>query len=71
MDQNQTDAKHIDPMDLIDVENIDAVFEELKSKSFDVLEDEPVFLAFWKKGCRFFNIKGPDGERLEFNEILK
>jgi lactoylglutathione lyase len=43
----------------------------MKKEAFDVVEDEPVFLAFWKKGCRFFNIKGPDGERLEFNEILK
>jgi lactoylglutathione lyase len=28
-------------------------------------------LAFWSKGCKYFNILGPDGERLEFNQILK
>jgi hypothetical protein len=35
-----------------------------------VLENEPVFLAFWVKGCKYFNTSGPDGERLEFNQIL-
>lgn len=60
---------HIDHV-AFDVNNIDAVFAELKASGFDVIEKEPVFLAFWKNGCRFFNILGPDGERLEFNEIL-
>jgi lactoylglutathione lyase len=27
-------------------------------------------LPFWKNGCKYFNITGPDGERLEFNQIL-
>jgi lactoylglutathione lyase len=34
------------------------------------MEDKPVFLPFWKKGCKYFNILDPDGERLEFNQIL-
>jgi len=67
--RNRSDG-HVDHI-AFDVNNIEAVFAEMKSASFDVIEDEPVYLAFWKKGCRFFNIKGPDGERLEFNEILK
>ncbi len=67
--RNRSDG-HVDHI-AFDVNNIEAVFAEMKSASFDVIEDEPAYLAFWKKGCRFFNIKGPDGERLEFNEILK
>ena len=53
-----------------DVDDIDATFNALKQASFIVLEDAPVFLSFWKNGCKYFNILGPDGERLEFNQIL-
>ncbi|MGQ8338311.1 VOC family protein [Sunxiuqinia sp. A32] len=53
-----------------DVSDIDETFTTLKSKGFEILEDSPVFLNFWKKGCRYFNISGPDGERLEFCQIL-
>jgi catechol 2,3-dioxygenase-like lactoylglutathione lyase family enzyme len=37
---------------------------------FVIIEDAPVFLPFWEKGCKYFNISGPDGERIEFNQIL-
>ena len=60
---------HIDHV-AFDVEDIDAVFEELKSKNFNIVEDVSVFLPFWKNGCKYFNIIGLDGERLEFNQIL-
>jgi lactoylglutathione lyase len=60
---------HIDHI-AFDVDDIDATFNELRQASFNVLEEAPVFLAFWKNGCRYFNITGPDGERLEFNQIL-
>lgn len=60
---------HVDHI-AFDVKNIDSVFAEMKENGFEVLEDKPVQLAFWKNGCKYFNIKGPDGERLEFNEIL-
>jgi catechol 2,3-dioxygenase-like lactoylglutathione lyase family enzyme len=52
------------------VDDIDQAFAELKNASFRIVEDAPVFLPFWKNGCRYFNILGPDGERLEFNQIL-
>lgn len=60
---------HIDHI-AFDVDDIDNTFKELKNNSFNVLEEAPVFLSFWKNGCRYFNITGPDGERLEFNQIL-
>lgn len=53
-----------------DVDNIDATFKLLKEEGFSVIEESPVHLPFWKNGCRYFNISGPDGERLEFNQIL-
>lgn len=61
---------HIDHL-AFDVDDVDATFQLLKAEGYKVLEDAPVFLAFWSKGCKYFNIMGPDGERLEFNQILK
>ena len=54
-----------------DVDDIDATYQELSSNGYTILEPSPVLLAsFWSKGCMYFNIAGPDGERLEFNQIL-
>lgn len=60
---------HVDHI-AFDVGDIDEAFENLKNADFNVIEEQPVFLPFWKNGCKYFNIKGPDGERLEFNQIL-
>jgi catechol 2,3-dioxygenase-like lactoylglutathione lyase family enzyme len=60
---------HIDHI-TFDVDDIDMTFNLLKSSSFKVIEEQPVFLPFWSNGCKYFNILGPDGERLEFNQIL-
>lgn len=61
---------HIDHI-AFDVDNVDKTFAALKAASFQIIEDEPVYLPFWNKGCKYFNILGPDGERLEFNQIFK
>ena len=53
-----------------DVDDIDASFALLKENGYPILEEAPVFLSFWKRGCKYFNILGPDGERLEFNQVL-
>jgi lactoylglutathione lyase len=53
-----------------DINDIDETFNLLKSEGFAVVEAEPVHLNFWKNGCRYFYIHGPDGERLEFCQIL-
>ena len=60
---------HIDHI-AFDVDDIEETFETLKKEAFNILEEQPVFLSFWKKGCKYFNITGPDNERLEFNQIL-
>jgi catechol 2,3-dioxygenase-like lactoylglutathione lyase family enzyme len=60
---------HIDHV-AFDVSDIDATFRTLKSAGHTPLEPAPVFLPFWTNGCKYFNILGPDGERLEFNQIL-
>ena len=60
---------HIDHV-AFDVADIDATYATLKQAGFTILEPEPVFLQFWENGCKYFNITGPDGERLEFNQVL-
>jgi catechol 2,3-dioxygenase-like lactoylglutathione lyase family enzyme len=60
---------HIDHI-AFDVDDIDLTFKTLKETGFRVIEEAPVFLSFWQRGCRYFNILGPDGERLEFNQVL-
>ena len=60
---------HIDHI-AFDVDSIDDAFRALKDSGFHIIEEAPVFLPFWKNGCRYFNVLGPDGERLEFNEII-
>jgi catechol 2,3-dioxygenase-like lactoylglutathione lyase family enzyme len=60
---------HIDHV-AFDVPDIDEAYAVVKAGGFNILEPEPVFLQFWKNGCRYFNITGPDGERLEFNQVL-
>lgn len=60
---------HIDHI-TFDVDDIDYAFKTLKEASFKIIEEQPVFLPFWKNGCKYFNILGPDNERLEFNQIL-
>lgn len=54
----------------MDVDDIDLTFKTLVDHGYTVLEEAPVFLQFWERGCKYFNILGPDGERLEFNQIL-
>ncbi len=61
---------HIDHI-AFDVDNVEACFMNMINNGYAVQEPAPVFLSFWTKGCKYFNILGPDGERIEFNEILK
>ena len=60
---------HVDHI-AFDVQDIDLAFSSMKTLGFNPIEERPVFLPFWNNGCRYFNISGPDGERLEFNQIL-
>lgn len=60
---------HIDHI-AFSVRDIDSTFAEIRAAGFETLESEPVQLPFWKEGCRYFAIRGPSGEKLEFNQIL-
>lgn len=61
---------HIDHVAL-EVPDIDAALREIRSMGLPVLEENaPVSLPFWKKGVKYFTVRGPDGEKVEFNQIL-
>jgi catechol 2,3-dioxygenase-like lactoylglutathione lyase family enzyme len=62
---------HIDHIAL-NVLDIDKAYAEIKAAGLEILEsDAPVFLPFWANGVKFFTVRGPDGEKVEFNQILK
>jgi lactoylglutathione lyase len=65
----QRENGHVDHF-AIDVSDVDVAFDTLKKAGFEILESTPTFLPFWKNGTRFFNVKGPSGETIEFNQIL-
>jgi lactoylglutathione lyase len=60
---------HIDHI-AFDVADVDAAFREMQEAGMECLEEAPVLLDFWERGCKYFAIRGPDGEKLEFNQIL-
>ena len=61
---------HIDHIAL-DVLDIEAALTELKAAGFEILEPgAPVSLPLWSNGVRYFTVRGPDGEKVEFNQRL-
>ena len=61
---------HIDHVAL-NVLDIEQAYAEIKSAGLEILEDNaPVFLPFWEHGVKYFTVRGPDGEKIEFNQIL-
>jgi lactoylglutathione lyase len=60
---------HVDHI-AFDVADVEKAFHELKEAGFTIVEKQPVFLNFWEKGCKYFAIRGLDGEKLEFNQIM-
>lgn len=60
---------HIDHI-AFDVKDVEKAFKELKDSGLQVVQDKPVFLPLWEKGIRYFNVLGPDGEKLEFSQKL-
>ena len=67
---NRNDG-HIDHIAL-DVMDIEQAYVEICGAGLEVLEDAaPVHLPFWDHGVKYFTIRGPDGEKVEFNQILR
>jgi catechol 2,3-dioxygenase-like lactoylglutathione lyase family enzyme len=62
---------HIDHVAL-NVLDIEQAYLEIKSAGLEILEDNaPVYLPFWEHGVKYFTVRGPDGEKIEFNQVLR
>ncbi|MDE5923632.1 MAG: VOC family protein, partial [Muribaculum sp.] len=55
----------------LDVQDIDTLFTKVTALGHKALEGHICSLPFWEKGVKFFTIKGPDGEKIEFCERLR
>ncbi|MBQ8304719.1 MAG: VOC family protein [Blautia sp.] len=54
----------------IDVNDVEKAYEFICSRGMNNLEDEIHFLPYWENGIRYFNIEGPNKERIEFSQYL-
>jgi lactoylglutathione lyase len=54
----------------IDVTDIEKVFDIIKVGGYEMLHDQIQYLPFWSSGVKFFTIKGPNAEKIEFNKKL-
>lgn len=54
----------------LDVKDVDEAFLKAVSSGYTMLDKEVQFLPFWDKGVRFFTIEGPNGEKVEFSQML-
>lgn len=53
----------------LNVKDLDKALEDVKAAGHTILEG-PTFLPFYTNGVRFFNIEGPNKEKVEFNQML-
>lgn len=54
----------------INVSDISAVYELLEKAHYSIVEDAVQYLPFWECGVKYFNIVGPNEERIEFCQKL-
>lgn len=55
----------------LDVLDADAAYHELKQAGLELLEAVPVELPLWEHGVKYFNVRGPNGEKVEFNQVIR
>lgn len=55
----------------LNVEDIDVAWKEIvEGLGIKSLEGSVQFLPFWTNGVKFFTIKGPNSEKIEFSQML-
>ena len=55
----------------LDVENAQDALVEARSRGYNVIDFGLKELPLFEHGCKFFTIKGPNGEKIEFNQKNK
>ena len=51
-------------------DDIEKAWDDAKAAGLNFIDPEIQALPFWKNGVRFFNVLGPNGEKVEFGQIL-
>lgn len=54
----------------IDVKDIEETWKFINESGLNTTKDTIHFLPFWSNGVKFFNIEGPNKERIEFSQYL-
>lgn len=54
----------------VTVNDIDEKYAQVCTTEYGILEDGVKELPFWENGVRYFTVRGPCGEKLEFCQIL-
>ncbi len=55
----------------LDVLDADQAYAELEAEGMDMIDPAPVPLPLFENGVKYFMIRGPQGERVEFNEVVR
>lgn len=54
----------------LDVRDIEEMYKKICENGYEVITDGIEQLPFWDNGVKFFMIKGPNEERIEFCQKL-
>ena len=54
----------------LDVSDIEEAYRAVHSLGFEAIEGDIQFLPFWTRGVRYFTIMGPEGEKVEYSQML-
>ena len=54
----------------LDVEDIESMYQKICNEKYTVITDGIEELPFWENGVKFFMIKGPNEEKIEFCQKL-
>ena len=52
------------------VEDIESMYQKICNEKYTIITDGIEELPFWENGVKFFMIKGPNEERIEFCQKL-